>query len=173
MKKEINETFKYEYGCVMAMLDDEATSRIRVINEKLIPDNILYHEKGEEYGRETESHVTIKFGLTNTYTEENMGKLISKIKPFVVTLTRISVFNNPKFDVVKFDVESNILKKLNDLFSKLPNEDEFPVYHPHLTLAYVTPGNGNKFEKLIKPITLGVNRIKYSTPTGQYFYDLK
>jgi len=168
----MSENVKYEYGCVMAMVNESFSEKIIEIGKKLITDDILYSEKGQEYGRETEPHVTIKFGLTENYSKNTIGKLISEINPFKITLVAIDIFSNPKFDVVKFNVESDVLKKLNSLFSKLPNEDEYPTYHPHMTLAYVKTGEGKRFKKKINPIQLSINRIKYSNPTAKYYYEL-
>lgn len=168
----MSENVKYEYGCVMAIINEDASKKIIDIGKKLIPDEILYFEEGQEYGREIEPHVTIKFGLTQNYNKNKMGEVFSKIKPFEITLVAIDIFSNPKFDVVKFDVESDVLKKLNTLFNKLPNEDEYPTYHPHMTLAYVLPGEGKKFKKQINPIQLSINKIKYSNPVAKYYYDL-
>lgn len=163
---------KYEFGCVMAVLDDVISKAILEFNKKLIPDKFLYNDETNNFGRETEAHCTIKFGLTDHYKKDVMGKLIEVISPFKATLESIGIFENPKFDVVKFNVKSDVLERLNKLFSKLPNEDEHPIYHPHLTLAYVKPGEGKKFLKEFKPIEVEINRIKYSNPEGKYYYDL-
>jgi 2'-5' RNA ligase len=168
----MSENVKYEYGCVMAMINDSASKKIIEVGKKLIPDNILYFEEDQEYGREVEPHVTIKFGLTENYSKNKIGKIFTKVKPFKITLVSIDIFTNQKFDVIKFNVESDILKKLNSLFSKLPNEDEYPTYNPHITLAYVKPGEGKYFKKQINPIQLSVNKIKYSNPIEKYYYDL-
>ena len=37
------------------------------------------------------------------------------------------------------------LVNLNYTVSKLPNEDKYPIYIPHLTLAYLKPGTGKKY----------------------------
>lgn len=168
----MSENVKYEYGCVMAIVSEDASKKIIDIGKKLIPDDILYFEEGQEYGREVEPHVTIKFGLTQTYSKDKIGEVFSKIEPFKITLIAIDIFSNPKFDVVKFNVESDVLKKLNSLFSKLPNEDEHPIYHPHMTLAYVKPREGKRFKKQINPIQLSIDRMKYSNPVAKYYYNL-
>lgn len=168
----MSENVKYEYGCVMAIVSEDASRKIIDIGKKLISDDILYFEEGQEYGREAEPHVTIKFGLTQTYSKDKIGEVFSKIEPFKITLVAIDTFSNPKFDVVKFDVESDFLKKLNSLFSKLPNEDEYPTYHPHMTLAYVKPGEGKRFKKQINPIQLSIDKMKYSNTVAKYYYNL-
>lgn len=168
----MNNNVKYEYGCVMAIFNEDSSKKIVEIGKKLIPDNILYFEEGQEYGREVEPHVTIKFGLTVNYNKDTIGKLFEQVDPFKITLVAIDVFLNPKFDVIKFNVESEVLRKLNSLFSKLPNKDEYPTYNPHMTLAYVNSGEGKRFKNQIKPIQLSVNRVKYSNSIDKYYYDL-
>jgi 2'-5' RNA ligase len=168
----MSQNVKYEYGCIMALVDEEDSKKIIQFNKSIIPDEILYVEEGQEYGRETEPHVTVKFGFTKNYSKGGVGKLISNIDPFIIKITKIDIFSNEKFDVVKFNVESDFLRKLNTLVSKLPNEDKHPTYNPHLTLAYVRTGMGKRFIKTINPIELTITRMKYSNPVGKYYYDL-
>lgn len=168
----MKENVKYQYGCIMGIVDPKTASTLLKISKKLIPDDALFFEEGQEYGRETECHITVKFGFTNHYSEEAMGKVMSKIKPFSAVLDKIDLFQNPKFDVVKYNVVSEELNRLNNLFKKLPNKDEYPIYHPHLTIAYVKPGQGKQFLKKISPVEIEITRMKYSNPVGKYFYDL-
>jgi len=70
-----------------------------------------------------------------------------ELKPIEVNLSGISIFENPEFDVVKFDVNSKLLTKLNTLMKQLPHTSTFPEYHPHITIAYVKKGEGNKYIK--------------------------
>lgn len=163
---------KFEFGCVMGLIDSDTSKTLLEISKKLIPDDVLFHEEGQEYGRENECHITVKFGLTNHYSKEAMGKVMEKIEPFSAVLEKIDLFSNPKFDVVKYNVVSEELNKLNKLFSKLPNKDEHPIYHPHLTIAYVKPGEGKRFLKKFTPIEVKISRMKYSNPIGKYYYNL-
>lgn len=163
---------KYEYGCVMGVVEPVASAKIQKLNGLLIPEESLYLEEGQEFGREKECHITIKFGLTEHYKKDVMGKVVGGLQPFKAVLESIDLFRNPKFDVVKFNVKSDVLERLNKMFSRLPNKDEHPIYKPHLTLAYVKPGEGKKFIKELKPFEVSINRIKYSNPEGKYYYDL-
>lgn len=163
---------RYEYGCLMAIIDDEYARKILDFNYKLIPDKFIYKD-GKDYGREHHPHITIKYGFTKSYTEEQMKRMLKDIEPFHIRVTGISLFENDKFDVVKFDVKSKELDKLNNKFSKLPNEDEHPEYHPHITLAYVKKGSGKKFIKHKKTFSnIPVKFIQYSDKGEKSFYNL-
>ncbi len=114
---------------------------------KSIPDKEIFHadEHGEEFGIETEPHITVLFGLTQ-HAPEPVRKVIAGKGVVTVTLGKISVFENEKYDVLKIDVEGNKLRELNTAISGLPNEQNFPEYHPHLTLAYLNKGEGKKYD---------------------------
>jgi hypothetical protein len=154
---------RYDYGCVMARIDEKAARIILDFNYKVIGDHMIYEEEGHEYGREIQPHITLKYGLVNSYTEEQMKKILQHVIPFDVIVKGMSVFENDKYDVVKFDVDGKELHDLNEIFSKLPNNDEHPEYHPHMTLAYVHKGMGHKFVRNPKKIArILVNMIEYS-----------
>lgn len=99
-----------------------------------------------EDGRESNPHVTVFFGLNRDVTIRDVRSIVSTFTPFDVTFGNVSLFQtNEKFDVVKVEVESNILRELNKALSALPNSNSHTDYNPHLTLAYVLPGEGRKY----------------------------
>lgn len=164
---------KYDYGCVMARIDENAARVILDFNYKTISDHMIYEEDGHDYGREVQPHITLKYGLTEGYTEEQMKKLLQHVIPFDVKVTGMSVFENDKYDVIKFDVDGKELRALNELFSKLPNHDEYSDYNPHLTLAYVHKGMGKKFiKKLSKTARIPVRMLEYSDRGVKTYYNL-
>lgn len=138
---------KIEYGCLMLFLEVPIWEKIvSVIN----PEDV-YDEPG--YGIEKEPHVTILYGFHDEVSAEDTFKLFKEnmpIKPIDIGVKGISIFENPKFDVVKFDVNSPELTKLNNVMKSLPHTDTFKEYHPHITIAYVKPGEGKKYVKLFE-----------------------
>jgi hypothetical protein len=148
IKEEVKPEDKIEYGCLMLFLDVPIWSKITsVINREDI-----YDAPG--YGIETEPHTTILYGFHDEVTSEDCFNLFKEnmpVKPFKIGIKGISFFTgNPKFDVVKFDVESPELTELNEVMKALPHTSAFPDYHPHITIAYVKPGEGQKYVKPFK-----------------------
>lgn len=103
-----------------------------------------------EDGKETNFHVTVKYGLHTSNPEDArmvVRDWLSKRKNRTVsaTLIGVSCFEATEYDVLKVDVDSPDLVSLNRALSKLPHTDTHPNYHPHVTLAYVKPGLGKKY----------------------------
>jgi len=165
---------RYNYGCVMARIDEEAARKVLDFNYKTIAEELLYEEEGHHYGRETVPHITLKYGLVKSYTEEQMKQLLHHVSPFNVEIKRVSIFENEKFDVVKFDVDGKELRSLNEIFCKLPNHDEYKdEYRPHMTLAYLKKGFGKKFIKTpTKTAKIKIETIVYSDRGEKKFFNL-
>ena len=60
-------------------------------------------------------------------------------------LGRTAIFETPTHDVVHLQVHSDDLHRLNRKLSVLPHTDTQPSYCPHVTLAYVKKGLGQKY----------------------------
>jgi hypothetical protein len=108
-----------------------------------IPDDILTGD-----GRENNIHTTIKFGL-HTADFTAVRDLFVNEHPIKITLGKISLFSSPDHDVIKIDVISPELHKLNHLINEsIENTDIYSVYNSHITLAYVLKGTGDSYEGL-------------------------
>ncbi len=108
---------------------------------KAIPDSDLGPE-----GRESEGHVTVKYGLHFQSPTKRLRDALREFGPVSLVLGKTSLFRNPDADVLKVDVDSPDLHRLNALITKmLPTEDTHPTYKPHATLAYLRPGKGAKY----------------------------
>jgi tRNA nucleotidyltransferase/poly(A) polymerase len=151
---------KMDYGCLMLFLDIPVWNKITSVID---PDDVL---DVEGYGIETEPHTTILYGFHPEVTPEevfDLFKLNIPVEPIKVGISGISIFSNPEFDVVKFDVESPILNQANKIMSDLPNTNTFPEYHPHITIAYVKKGTGHKYVKPFEKQRMLIgNKLVYS-----------
>ncbi len=106
-----------------------------------------------EAGRETDWHITLKYGLQDEG-EEKARAILAAVSLITVRLGCMSIFrhdgNKPaedgEHDVLKIDVESPDLHALHELLSRsLANTETFPEYRPHLTLAYLLPGKAAQY----------------------------
>lgn len=113
-------------------------------------------EKLADKGIETEPHVTVKYGLHGE-DPAAVAEVLKDEPPIEVTLGKASVFEGKdgKPDVLKVDVDSPALHELNaKIADALPHTDTFPDYHPHVTIAYLKPGEGAAYEgKAIEGVT--------------------
>lgn len=176
LKKKLREALlkkpkrEYDYGCVMVGLDLDTSEWNKI--QDMIEDEDIYHgEKDEEGGfaRELDPHVTILFGVHSDVPDKDVEDIIDGIKKPEMKLQKISTFENELFDVLKFDVESEDLHKLNEKFKKLPHTSSFPNYHPHATICYLKKGTSEKYKKLmsdVEPIHVTPEEILYSKPDG-------
>ena len=126
-----------------------------------------------EDGREAESHVTLKYGLHDTDPAGTIEALKGE-SPVQVRFGAISIFQGKTADdpdVLKVDVTSPDLHRLNGKVSALPHTDTFPKYSPHLTLAYVKRGMGDKYVGKIIPglsgKTISLDTVIFSSKDGR------
>jgi hypothetical protein len=160
-------------GCLMAMVDKKFSAILNKANVKMIPEDILYKE-GHEFGRETECHVTIRYGFIPDINELQIRGLLKGVTPFMITLIGIDMFKNPEegFDVVKYSVQSDVLNRLNAASGKFPNENKYPDYKAHMTLAYVKPDSFTETKEGLD-IQIPIKRVCYSPiKGGKSYFDL-
>ena len=167
LERQINQTEKL--GCLMGMVDESISKKILEFNNKLIKEEDLYHkidDKGvDEFGREKESHVTIRYGFTKDLNELDVRQLLKGHKEFLIELNGLDIFDtNSEFDVVKFNVNSPVLNLLNELSGIYPNKSDYPNYHPHITLAYVKKGTFPHKKKL--KMEIPIKSVCYSPISG-------
>lgn len=151
---------KYNFGCLMVDIDLPFWNEL----QSTIDDDDIYIKKDQKSGRELETHCTILYGLHDNV---NKNDLVNVIKnnfnsPISLKLKKINIFENPEYDVLKFEIESEQLVKYNkiicDNFDYTSNFD----YNPHITIAYLKKGTGKKYITDIKSMEVGSNILKYS-----------
>ena len=163
--KEI-ESGPYEYGCVMLYFDFDETQLTNTID-----DGDLYNDESGRYGKETEPHVTLLYGLHSNVTPQIIQQILDNIHFDDIHLTNPSLFKNDDYDVLKFDANGNGLLDANRVFMKLPNSNEYPKYHPHMTIAYLKKGMGDKYITKFREFDYVVTPLFaiYSVPSGKKF----
>lgn len=129
---------KREYSSTQVAIPGIVGRRMKEASAR-IPDADLAKD-----GREDDPHVTVKYWLHGDDAEE-VRKLLAGEGPIRVKLGKSSLFENDDADVLKVDVESEDLRRLNAKIAALPNSEKHPDYKPHATIAYLKPGSGKKY----------------------------
>lgn len=158
---------KNQFGCLMAMVNPTHGPHIIKFGRTVIPSTILYTKQDDDsYGYDDEPHITIKYGYAPDLSRSDLASILRNIKPFDVVLHALSQFNNNEFDVVKFDAHSDALRELRSRADRYPNQDKYPNYNPHMTLAYVQPKSFNHLRSDLK-LKVPINSFKYSGANGK------
>ena len=130
-----------EYSCLLAEAPDNLADALIKWGQMYVMDDEIYTGDEPGFGRETDPHVTCKYGLCETEPGPQLLKILEETQPFEIEVMGCSLFeSSPDYDVLKFDVESDVLRQLNARLSQLPNSDEHPEFRPHLTVCYITKG---------------------------------
>jgi RNA polymerase sigma factor (sigma-70 family) len=107
-----------------------------------IPDEELAKD-----GREENPHITVKYGI-HADNDREVSKLVKGFGPIKVKLGKTFIFpaKDKDYDVVNVEVESKDLHRLNKLISEsVECTDTHPSYVPHVCIAYVKAGTGQKY----------------------------
>ena len=138
---------KYSYSSLHIGVPGELSQEIYDWGIKKIPDKILYRgEYGLKSGREDDVHITVLYGICT----ESVNKIEQSLegeKPIEVEIDKIDLFiTNQKYDVIKLNVLSQDLYKLNSKLDKsLEHVEKYEKFEPHITLAYVNKNSGWKY----------------------------
>lgn len=157
---------KYNFGCVMLFFDIPKKEWDSIQN--LIDDKDISNVD-DVTGRETEPHVTLLYGIHDDVPDEDVEAIINEFIAPEIMLDKIGVFENEKFDVVKFDIECKALNSMNKKLKELDHTSSFPTYEAHSTIAFVKNGEGKKYVQTLdgkEKIILVPNKIVYSKPDG-------
>jgi hypothetical protein len=165
----VKESTGYKLGCVMVEVPVSNWNEITSIINK----DDLYEVEGENYGIQDNPHLTLLYGLKPNITKEQVEQVLEKSvdgEKIEIEIENIGLFENDNFDVVKFNIKkTEQLQKLFDSLSELPNENTFPDYKPHMTIAYVKKGLGKKYTKPYSH-KVSSNDICYSMANGEKIY---
>ena len=138
----------HDSSALLAIPDLTAIAPDLAALQSAIPDDAIYTD-GERYGREADYHLTIKYGL-RTADPSAVLAAIGQPAPFVVALGETTCFygdaTGKPYDVVKIQAESPELARLRALVcAAIPNVETHAEFDPHITLAYVHAGQGQRF----------------------------
>lgn len=171
---------KYDYGCLMAFFTIPIWEKLGAVIEK----EDIYEGDGG-FGIENEPHVTVLFGFHDELVDvKELKRYVDSVmgdEALVFKLGKASLFKNPEYDVLKFDIDdtNGILGKLNAAMrKKYKYTNTYPDYHPHATIAYIKKGEGQKYADMINDADLSLDivsdKMVYSRPPKptKYFWRL-
>lgn len=137
---------KYSFSSVHVNLPEALANDIIRWGRENIPESEIFKDPEDpSFGREDEIHVTVLYGLHSDSAQDTKKVLLTQ-KPFTIELGKISIFSHEKFDVIKIDIHSPELHKLNKKMTDcVTYTNKFKEYTPHVTIAYVKKGKGWKY----------------------------
>ena len=165
---------KHELASTQANLSGPVADQVRAVGA-LIPTDQLAKD-----GTEQQPHITALFGLHADNPDE-VRELLKDQPPITVTLGNASIFpaadtdssrgGAGDSDVLKVDVDSPDLHRINALLRQLPHTNDFPTYQPHVTIAYLKPGQGAQYDGQSIPgvtgQTITLHSIAFSGKDGK------
>lgn len=165
---------EHKFSSTQVNLPERHATLIKSFANK-IPDDKL-----AEGGREDEPHATVLYGL-HANEPSHVSAALHGEEPITAKIGKLSLFPANKgqqsrggrqYDVLKLDVESPDLHRLNEKVSKSGEvTNNFPEYTPHITVAYLKPGEGAKYVgKSIPGVTgstIKFNSVVFSPHEGE------
>lgn len=162
---------EHSYGCAMVFFD---FPQINDIHSQIDEEDVYKGDEEDEddnrsYGLEKDSHATLLYGLHDDEVDPSeVLEICTDVEYPVLKLEKVSTFENEKYDVLKFDVDCDVLHQINKKLKSLPHTNKFPDYHPHSTIAYLKPGTGKKYVEKFNELEEEVepSKIVYSRSNG-------
>jgi hypothetical protein len=160
----------YTFSSTHVLLPNSIAKEIIAWGKKNIPESDVYHDNDGGCGREDEIHATVLYGIHDSE-PDSTKKAIADQPPFHIQLGETSIFSPPEkpYDVVKLEVKGQALIDLNKhLRDELEHTSKYE-YKPHVTVAYVKRGEGNKYtgDKTFLGRKILVNSIVFSSKDGE------
>ena len=136
---------QHDFSSTHVELPTEIANQIIKWGKKEIVQQDIY--SSGRFGLEDEIHATVLYGIYDE-TPINVEKILLGERPIKLELGKITLFtNNPKFDVVKIEVLSPDLHRINKKLCAVDHMSEYPKYKPHVTIVYVKKGCGDKYDQ--------------------------
>lgn len=101
-------------------------------------------------GLEDDLHVTLRYGV-----EDNADSAVAALSTTPKARARVkgvTVFPTEDGDAVVLELDSKDLQANRHIADTIPGKaNDYPDYRPHITVAYVKPGLGEKYRQALEP----------------------
>lgn len=156
----------HEWSSTQVNMPPEIAQAVLAFAQSIPPEKII---SGKDEGQ-GEPHTTLLYGIDSTDAAPIKAAL-QDAEPVRLKLGKLGLFENDDADVLMIEVESPDLEALNaQLRAEVPHVDKQLEYHPHLTIAYLKPGEGAEFVNKGAPGITGkrmkLDTVKFSSKDG-------
>lgn len=150
-----------KFGYVKLQLD---ASSLKEFQDQISKDDL------DTKGFETDPHVTLLYGLHPEVTDQQVKEKLDKVSFGSVSGKNVSLFTGGQ-EVLKLDAEGSGLIEANKALRELPHTSDFPDFHPHITIAFLKKGLGQKYVDMFKgkSLDLKAGKIIYKNAGKQEF----
>ncbi len=140
---ETSDDEAHEYATTQAVPPDDISELVKAAQEAIDQGDL--HADG--FG--PPPHITVLYGISDE-DKDTALEVMRNHGPCRARVRGVDLFQNDDQDVVIFAVESDDLTRLRDELDKaIPdNANTWPEYKPHMTIAYVAPGAGEKYKDI-------------------------
>lgn len=150
-------------GCLIAELPEPVRSYITAFGHSIPEDELA------EEGVETNPHVTIRHGLTDS--PENVFGQTDKLGLLHGVPGDLQIFHNKDADVLYLSMGPEF-SPFNEAVSDCQGQpSKWPAYVPHATVAYLKPGEGEKYigRRIPGVVPVDIRQLAYHTADGECF----
>lgn len=156
----------YDFACAMLYLN---FPEMQDLHSQIEKEDVYVDPNDQTFGLENEPHVTLLYGLHSDVGLDKVEPVVSEPTYTTVKAHNPSLFENDKYDVLKFDIKGDQLSEVNAKLKEFPFTSDFPDYHPHMTVAYIKKGMGKKYADLFKGKEYwpSPSHAVYSMPNGE------
>lgn len=159
----------YDYGCLM--VDANVNNWTQHITNLIKPEDLCLNIDFDPI--EDTPHITIMYGFDPTVVFADIRNHLTDINYFDdITTTGLGIFNNAQYDVLYLKIKSSSCQKANMFFKQnFKGTSQYPIYTPHMTLAYLKKGKGPYYMNrlLVVPRTIKPKCYRFTTVNGKSY----
>lgn len=146
----------YDHSSTQIDLNQDISNEVLEWGKINIPNDALFEDDLDK-GRENDIHCTLLYGLKTTDPSDVQRLIPKDMHEITLRFGLITAFmTKPDYDVLKIDIESPELLRLHYILrNNLENDNSYPDYQSHLTVAYLKKGQALKY--------IGDDNFRYRT----------
>lgn len=157
----LNIEFRWnKFGSNYLMLGIKTSACLKELWDSIDPDDL--YDDGDNKGLVKEPHISILGDIDTNFKFKNFRGLLPRLG-FNIAGKGLSVFEKDDYDVLKLDIDCYEIRLANKrLVNFIPNNSQYPEFHPHMTIAYLKKGTCQKYINPDYEMNLAASAWKYS-----------